>query len=223
MEILYIHTCRSSGILRTIRKKFKYKITGFNNPWNYLEQCENIIKNNMAADIYVLELSSMKYIKGADNFNRTEYENYLRGIIEYINKKPVFLLFNLNPIISPEHITPLIKSKLNNNNRIKSRDWSEKWTKQIFQKYHSGKFTALTGDDIFGKYNESKYIMKSRARSEVTPRDTKYEEHAFSNMLDTRHYTKQYFDFLENGKLTRPKQHAGTVISKHLKDFLKQL
>jgi len=224
MEILNIHTCRTRGLLnKAAATAFPgYKITRHEHAWNYLEECENVIKSNMNADIYVIEMSTLKYKKGAHNFSKAEYENYLLDIFKLINKKPVFLLFNLNPIISPEHITPLIKSKLNNNNRISVRDWSEEWTKCIFEKYYKGKFKALTGDAMFGKYNESKYIMNSEA-SEVLqskPRDSKYEEHAFGGMLDIRHYAKTSFDFLEDGNPINPRTHSSVVAKRHLRDFI---
>lgn len=204
MEILNIHTCRTEPLLHDARMiSIDCNITRYQHSENYLKHVEDVIKSNTSADIYVMEISSLKYERGSPNYDITEYENYLCNIFDLLNNKPVFILFNLNPVMSNEHITPEMKSKLDENNRIGSRNRTEKWTKQFLKKHYKGKFKAITGDDIFGKYNESKYIMNMK-----------------DGKLDVQHYTTTRSNFSETDKPIPPRRWAIQVARRHLNDFI---
>lgn len=219
MTILCIHTCRSvfrwPSINKYLTKELKLKrainVIKKQSPWNWLSNVENCIREHKNVDVYVLEISTLKYDRHASNFNRREYENFLQNLMKLMKKKPVFLLFNLNPVILSEHRDPRMKHKYNNKNKIIARDNLERWSIAIFKKKYGGKYKALTGDNIFGKYNVSKFIMSQKKGLDTT-------RHYAG--LDTRHYSRVSVDFLDNGKPVSPGTHSNRVATDLLKKFI---
>lgn len=218
MKLLYIHTCRTAGVflermngtilpgpesppaIQTLQR--------YNNQFNYLKHVESCIEKHKNYDIFSVEFSTLKYDEQSTIYNKNQYETYLRNLMKILKDRPIFILFNFNQIISEVDITPELKKKMNPLNRVIDRDNLERWTTQIFKKYYRGICTMTTGEEIYGKYNESRYLNKYTKPTKANPKP----------LLDLNHFK---YNVLDNGMT--PKKMFSKLVHNKAKDFIQHI